>query len=208
MAPQRRYATGPQDNPLQRPNYPVFDAAGNLYVSDSRNWGQEDGIIYKFRPGGQGEVWCAASPGFTNGMALGPDDTCLYVVESCPPLISRIAINIDGSAGERREVVVRLPETVPDGVAVDVEGKLYITCYVPDRIYVCRAGRHTGDSLRRLDALGAQHADERHDYRRGSVTTGHRQPGWVVNLLGRCRCCGDPPALSEALNGIVVVGQF
>ena len=39
------YATGPQDNPLQRPNYPVFDAAGNLYVSDSRNWGQEDGLI-------------------------------------------------------------------------------------------------------------------------------------------------------------------
>jgi gluconolactonase len=128
------YATGPKDNPLQRPNYPVFDAAGNLYVSDSRNWGQDDGLIYKFRPGGEGEVWSSASPAYTNGMALSPDGTCLYVVETNLPGISRIAINKDGSAGER-SVVMRLPQTLPDGVAVDVEGKLYVTCYVPDRIY-------------------------------------------------------------------------
>jgi gluconolactonase len=45
-----------------------------------------------------------------------------------------VAISADGSAGAR-EVVVTLPETVPDGVAFDAEGNLYICCYAPSRIY-------------------------------------------------------------------------
>ncbi len=128
------YCAGPADNPLQVPNYPVFDAAGNLYVSDSRGWGQSNGLIYKFAPGGEGQVWSSAAPGFTNGMALSPDNRFLYVVESTPPQITRIAINADGSAGAA-EVVVRLAQTVPDGIAFDAAGRLYIACYAPDRIY-------------------------------------------------------------------------
>jgi gluconolactonase len=31
--------------------------------------------------------------------------------------------------------VVELPGTVPDGVAFDTDGNLYISCYRPDRIY-------------------------------------------------------------------------
>jgi gluconolactonase len=133
------YATGPADNPMQKPNYPVFDAHGNLYVSDSRAWGQDDGLIYRCRPGGEAEVWSAQSPGYTNGLALSADGRWLYVVESTLPGISRIAIQADGQAGER-EVVVRLPGAVPDGVALDAEGRLYIACYAPDRIYVCELG--------------------------------------------------------------------
>jgi sugar lactone lactonase YvrE len=50
-----------------------------------------------------------------------------------------VAINPDGSAGAR-EVVVTLPETVPDGVAVDAEGHLYVCCYAPSRIYRAAPG--------------------------------------------------------------------
>lgn len=128
------YSTGPQDNPLRVPNYPVFDASGNLYVSDSRDWGQSNGLIYRIKPSGQSAVWSDAASGYTNGMALSPDDRYLYVVESNPPQIMRIAINADGSAGQA-EVVVRLPQTVPDGIAFDVQGNLYIACYAPDRVY-------------------------------------------------------------------------
>lgn len=67
-------------------------------------------------------------------MTLAPDGSALYVVESTPPKISRVAIHPDGSAGEI-SVVVELPRTVPDGVAFDMAGNLYITLYVPDRIY-------------------------------------------------------------------------
>ena len=31
--------------------------------------------------------------------------------------------------------MVRLPRTVPDGVALDVAGNLYVACYRPDRLY-------------------------------------------------------------------------
>jgi gluconolactonase len=133
------YATGPADNRMQKPNYPVFDADGNLYVSDSRNWGQNDGLIYRCRPGGEAEIWSEQSPGYTNGLALSADGGWLYVVESTLPGVSRIAVGRDGQAGER-QVVVRLPRTVPDGVALDAEGRLYIACYAPDRIYVCEPG--------------------------------------------------------------------
>ena len=40
----------------------------------------------------------------------------------------------DGSAGERT-VLVELPRQVPDGVALDAKGDLYISLYNPNIIY-------------------------------------------------------------------------
>ena len=57
-----------------------------------------------------------------------------FVVESCPPVISRVEIEADGSAC-RREVVVELPRRVPDGVAFDAAGDLYISLYNPNIVY-------------------------------------------------------------------------
>ena len=45
----------------------------------------------------------------------------------------RIPIEADGSAGTA-EVVAELFHTVPDGVAYDVEGRLYVAHYTPDRL--------------------------------------------------------------------------
>lgn len=128
------YSDGNSDQKMRVPNYPVFDAAGNLYVSDSGDWGEGNGFIWKITPGGEATIWDRQACGFTNGMCLGPDGKSLYVVESTPPLISHVPINADGSAGAR-EVVVELPRNVPDGVAFDVEGKLYISLYNPNIIY-------------------------------------------------------------------------
>jgi gluconolactonase len=128
------YASGNGEQKMRVPNYPVFDDRGNLYVSDSGNWGARDGIIWKVAPGGKAEIWDRKANGFTNGMCLSADGRWLYVVESSPPLISRVAINPDGSAGER-QVLVELPRQVPDGVAFDVDGDLYISLYNPNTIY-------------------------------------------------------------------------
>lgn len=128
------YANGTPEQPMRVPNYPVFDASGNLYVSDSGMWGDDNGFIWKIAPGGVAARWSQQANGFTNGMCLNPDGHWLYVVESTPPLISRIEIRPDGSAGQY-EVVVELPRTVPDGVAFDIEGNLYITLYNPNIIY-------------------------------------------------------------------------
>jgi gluconolactonase len=128
------YANGNAEQRMRMPNYPVFDDAGNLYVSDSGDWGSRNGRIWRIRPGGDAEIWDRSANGFTNGMCLSADGRALYVVESSPPLISRLEIRADGSAGDR-SVVVELPRQVPDGVALDRNGDLYIAMYNPNIIY-------------------------------------------------------------------------
>lgn len=128
------YSRGATGEELTVPNFPVFDAAGNLYVSNSGDWGAKNGTIQRIAPDGAAVVWSRAAAGYTNGMALSPDGKFLHIVESIPPLISRIAITADGTAGAY-EVVAELPQTVPDGIAFDANGVLYAACYAPDRIY-------------------------------------------------------------------------
>ena len=129
------YFSGLPDEPLKAPNYPAFDSQGNIYVTNSGEWKGDNGLIYKIRPGGQGEVWTRETHTFPNGTCLGPDGDFLYVAISLnPPRVVRIRIQADGSAGPV-ETVVELPKAVPDGVAFDTEDNLYISCYRPDRIY-------------------------------------------------------------------------
>jgi gluconolactonase len=128
------YSTGVPVRPMRLPNWPVFDHEGTLYVSDSGEWGDRDGLIWRIRPGGQTDVWDESASGYPNGMCLAADGSAMYVVESSPPLISRLEIGNDGRAGGRL-VVLELPGTVPDGVALDVEGGLYISLYNPNIIY-------------------------------------------------------------------------
>lgn len=127
------YSAGAPGLAMRLPNYPVFDDAGNLYVSDSGAWGARDGLIWRIRPGGAAEVWDRQASGFTNGMCLSADGGFLWVVESSPPLISRVEIRPNGSAGARH-VVAELPRQVPDGVALDEDGNLLIGLYNPNRI--------------------------------------------------------------------------
>ena len=129
------YSTGAPDEPFRTPNYPAFDSQGNLYVCDSGDWKSDNGLIYKVRPGGEAEVWDRSLKEFPNGLCLGPNEDYLYVAMSLnPPRASRIKIEADGSAGAE-ETLVELPGSVPDGVAFDTDGNLYVACYRPDRIY-------------------------------------------------------------------------
>jgi gluconolactonase len=128
------YTGGLPDREFVNPNYPVFDAAGNLYVSDSGHWNGNDGCILLVRPGGITELFAESTRAVPNGLALGPDGKWLYVVESELPGIRRVAIGDDGTAGTV-ETVVELPRNVPDGIAFDEAGTLYIACYAPSVVY-------------------------------------------------------------------------
>lgn len=128
------YSSGLPDRQMRLPNWPVFDDQGRLYVTDSGEWGGRDGLIWRILPGGQTEVWDESASGFPNGMCLAADGSTLFVVESSPPLISRLEIRDDGSAGQR-SIVVELPRTVPDGVALDADGGLFISLYNPNIVY-------------------------------------------------------------------------
>jgi len=128
------YSAGAPGAPFRNPNWPVFDDRGNLYVTDSGGWKQDDGHIVVIAPGGATSVWSRDLPRFPNGACLSADGSALLVIESLHPGVSRIPIEPDGSAGAA-SVVCELPGSVPDGIAVDESGGFYVACYRPDRIY-------------------------------------------------------------------------
>ena len=127
-------STGTAARPMAIPNYGVFDRAGNLYVSDSGRWPEGGGCIFRIDPEGETTVWTTDCSLYTNGLALSVDEGYMYAVESTLPGITRVAIREDGTAG-LPELVASMPGTVPDGLAFDREGRLYVGCYRPDRIY-------------------------------------------------------------------------
>lgn len=118
---------------LRIPNFPAFDAQGRLYVSDSFEFKEPGPGIYRFDPDGSGELWCDEPLNFANGLAFAPDGSALYVVESFSRAISRIPVTAAGEAGLKEHVAT--VGVVPDGLAFDAEGRLYIACYEPSAVY-------------------------------------------------------------------------
>ena len=129
-----KFATGSDNVSFNIPNYACFTKSGKLFVSDSGAFRQVTGKIFCFDENGKGIVWHEGPFNFANGVALSADEKFLYVVCTWLPGVERIAINKDGTAGER-EVYCTLPQTCPDGIAFDNEENLYVTCYAPNSIF-------------------------------------------------------------------------
>ena len=130
-----KFSEGIENHSFNIPNYIVFDSAGNLYVSESGAFREITGKILKFAPNGSGIVWHEGPFNFANGLALDKNQKFLYLVSSWLPGVERIAINQDGSPGDR-SVFCTLPETVPDGIAFDGNGNLLVSCYTPNKIFI------------------------------------------------------------------------
>lgn len=128
-----RFADGSPAGPVRIPNYPAFDADGRLYVSDSHGFGKAGPGVFRIDPDGNGELWYDRDVTFANGLALAPDGSALYVAETFASRVFRVPILDDGSAGEREEVA-EMPGSLPDGLAFDVEGNLYVGCYEPSHV--------------------------------------------------------------------------
>ncbi|HEY3940025.1 MAG TPA: SMP-30/gluconolactonase/LRE family protein [Bryobacteraceae bacterium] len=119
---------------LKQPNYGVFDSAGNFYVSDSGDWARSSGCVVRFDRRGQGKVFLEAPQPFPNGLALSADERFLFVAQSHTDDVLQVEIRNDGSAGHR-EVYAKGLERVPDGLAFDTAGNLYVSCYASDNIF-------------------------------------------------------------------------
>lgn len=120
---------------IRIPNYPVVDARRNcLYVSDSFAGGAEGPGVWRYDLAtGDGALWWDRPMAFANGMALSQDGRSLFVVETFGRRVSRIAIGRGGEAEGIEPHVEDIPG-LPDGVALDDQGRLYISCYEPSRI--------------------------------------------------------------------------
>lgn len=131
-----QFAAGGGGESFGIPNFPVVDADRNcLYVSDSHAPDKPGPGIWRFDlDTGEGGLWYREPLVFGNGMALSPDRRWLYIAETFGRRVSRVPINDDGSAGTA-EIFVEGIERLPDGLAFDIDGNLYISCYEPSRLF-------------------------------------------------------------------------
>jgi sugar lactone lactonase YvrE len=129
-----KFAEGAEGVNFNIPNYPAFTRDGRLFVSESGGFRQVAGKIFCFDPDGKGRIWHEGPFNFANGLALSAREDYLYVVCTWLPGVERIAINEDGTAGDR-EIFCILPQTCPDGISFDAEENLYVSCYAPNIIY-------------------------------------------------------------------------
>ncbi len=118
---------------LITPNFSVFDSEGNLYFSDSGEWDEGNGCVYRLRPNGRAELF-AGPFAFANGMSLSADEKTLFVVQTQRDNVMRIPILADGTAGKPQVYASGLA-SIPDGAALDAEGNLYVTTYATHSVY-------------------------------------------------------------------------
>jgi gluconolactonase len=130
-----RRSSGIRERRFSLPNHPVFDAQGNLFVSDSGNYWKATGVIYLIRPDDTTELFHSGPFHYPNGIAIDPSDKWLYVAQSAAWNIVRIPL--DG-LDKACEEIFRLPDhTVPDGMWFAADGRLFVGCYRPDQIICC-----------------------------------------------------------------------
>lgn len=115
-------------------NFSVFDSEGNLYSSDSGEWKQTNGLVYRMDRHGKVSLFSKGPFHFANGIALDAQENHLYVVESNLDRVVRVPIRADGTAGVP-EVYAEGLIRVPDGMAFDSQGNLYVTTYASNCIY-------------------------------------------------------------------------
>ena len=126
---------------LDNPNDCAFDGEGNLFFTESGTYHPErhSGRLFVVTAGG--ETSCV-HPGpfrFANGIFIDSNQNLLYMVESTAPSV--LVFRLDGPKLMQSEPVRHIklaPDTVPDGVALDTDGNIYVAYYSPDQIGVIR----------------------------------------------------------------------
>jgi gluconolactonase len=136
------YCDRAQDGPTVWPNYGLFDAKGNYYFSDSGfNYWKPSGRLIRVRPDGRAESLIGGNWHFANGLALSPKDGSVFMIETAAADVVRIPINKDGKAGQP-EIYEQFHGNELDGLAFAKNGSLYVSCFLPNRIYVIYPDRN------------------------------------------------------------------
>lgn len=120
------------------PNDLIEDRHGNVFFTDSV---RESGRVFKL--GKDGSQQCIAGGlDYPNGLALSPDQSLLYVAESYQNRI--LAISLNGKPAPTALVWAVLPghrsgkpvNNLPDGLATDAEGRVWVAHYGMSAIQV------------------------------------------------------------------------
>ncbi len=121
---------------LNKPNDVVFRSDGTMYFTDPGAWPYHtaaadlfQNFVYGVTP--DGRVFRATPFPYPNGLAFSPDESFLYVANTRYfKHISAYDVQPDGTLTNHR-LFAELPQNgergVPDGMKVDVEGRVYCT---------------------------------------------------------------------------------
>ena len=112
---------------LLGPNDLCFDRAGNLYFTDPLGSSVAAPIGAVYRLGTDGHLRVVLDGlAFPNGLCLDADERVLYLAETWRHVVHACHLE-DGSCVRRR--VHAEVDGNPDGMALDVEGRLYVALY-------------------------------------------------------------------------------
>ena len=133
------------DKRLNRPNDVVTRSDGAIYFTDPEGRldeaDREQGFsgVYRIAPDGAMSLEIDDIP-YPNGLAFSPDERVLYVANTRPHgRVMTYDVSTDGAVSNGRSFVEMTSDGsrgIPDGMKVDVEGRLYATgpggCWVVD----------------------------------------------------------------------------
>jgi len=128
-------------SPLPPSNYPHIDSLGRIWLTvstrrqpraDAYRANVSDGFIILIDQSGARIV--ADGLGYTNECCVHPDGKYLYVNETFARRLSRFEIGDTGDLGNRETVAEFGAGTFPDGLTFDVDGGIWITSIVSNRI--------------------------------------------------------------------------
>jgi sugar lactone lactonase YvrE len=130
-----------------RGNDVVVANNGNIYVTSPGPPGSDRSNVWLIKSNGARDAKKVVDTGlrFSNGIALSPDQTLLYVSDMNTHWVYSYQIQPDGSLGfKQRYFWLHVPDTADDsgadGMCVDSEGRLYVASRLG--IQVCdQAGR-------------------------------------------------------------------
>lgn len=126
-----RGAPRPYGPVIDYPNYASFADDGTLYVSDSGSWTEATGALWAIAPDESARRLDVAPIAFANGLYV--NEGYLYYIASALPGVWRVPL-----AGGAEELVAEMERCVPDGLALDAEGSLYVSCYQPNQLWRLR----------------------------------------------------------------------
>ncbi|MEO8133840.1 MAG: SMP-30/gluconolactonase/LRE family protein [Betaproteobacteria bacterium] len=145
-------------------NFVLLDTRDRLWITISTRHcpriksfrpGVDDGYIVLLDQHGARIV--ADGLGFTNECRIDPSGKWLYVNETYSRRLTRFRLAEDGGLSQRETVMEFGPGDFPDGLAFDVEGGLWVTCILSNRLI--RIGAD-GKPAVLLDDSNADHIQE------------------------------------------------
>jgi sugar lactone lactonase YvrE len=126
---------------LPATNFVLLDDVGRLWITISTRQvprdlgyraGIDDGFIVLLD--GKGARIVAAGLGFANEVRLDPSGQWLYVNETYSRRLTRFRVAADGGLSQRETFATFGHGTYPDGLTFDVEGGIWVTSVVSNRL--------------------------------------------------------------------------